>query len=588
MLAGVMRSTVCRIIVLALLWLGTTSRAAADFPTPDIRMRMGDDPRWAAPDFDDSDWQRIHYSEFPAREGPYWIRIRHSRPPSNGDLHLDRYAYAWVNGNIGPRVDGFFLSSVFAYELYLDGRLLDRSGVVGHDRDSEVAGLLDHLIRIPEELRGPGEHVVALRMSSYRYNFPATQMSVGVQPVNFAQRLKEETVQPIFPLIGAVSSVLMAATSVVLFWFLERRRTLWLVCLVSLVLGAFYALIAVRWLAPYNFDWHYPRLVAITATLAVACFLLVWLLLEQFEVPRKAWWLALFAPLVAIAWSLSDIYEQKAFSICRAMLVVALVITAWACWRRRSGAWLALPGIAVALFVVRAERRAFLDPTFFLTIAGIVLLVFAAVGARVQAERRRARDAMLTAMRLEAEMLKKNLQPHFLLNTLTALSEVIERNPTGAVGLIDDLAGVLRSLSRMSGEKLVTLNEELELCRAHLRVVSVRMGLRLSLVAPGVDGATKVPPAVFLTLIENGLVHQQPDAGMDQEFTVEMARSERSVRFRFLSPGATRTNPRRVEGGTGLRYIKARLEESFPGTWKFAQQATPAGWETSLEFPSPA
>jgi hypothetical protein len=65
-----------------------------------------------------------------------------------------------------------------------------------------------------------------------------------------------------------------------------------------------------------------------------------------------------------------------------------------------------------------------------------------------------------------------------------------------------------------------------------------------------------------------------------------MTRNDRSLRFRFLSPGETRTQPGRVEGGTGLRYIKARLEESFPGAWTFAQQATPAGWETSLEFPS--
>ena len=140
----------------------------------------------------------------------------------------------------------------------------------------------------------------------------------------------------------------------------------------------------------------------------------------------------------------------------------------------------------------------------------------------------------------------------------------------------------------MSGEKLVSLDEELDLCRAHLRVVSVRMGLRLALAAPEVDGATKVPPAIFLTLIENGLVHQQPATGATQEFTIKMNRAAGAVRFHFLSPGDTRTPRARVEGGTGLRYVKARLEESFPGAWKFAQQATPAGWETSLEFPASA
>ena len=52
----------------------------------------------------------------------------------------------------------------------------------------------------------------------------------------------------------------------------------------------------------------------------------------------------------------------------------------------------------------------------------------------------------------------------FLMNTLTALSQVIEEKPAAAVSLIADLAAEIRSLSRFSGEKLVTLAEELALC----------------------------------------------------------------------------------------------------------------------------
>lgn len=571
----------CRRLLLlgAALWAaaGTVAQPAA----PDIRLRHGDDPSWAAPDHDDSDWTRITSADFPAQAGVFWVRIRLVRPARpTGVMEPDRYAYLWPDETTAAPVDALFLSSVYSFELFLDGRRLAGGGVVGHDRESEKTGPLDHLIRIPEDLRGQGGHVLALRMSTYHYNFPVTKFSAGFQPVNLVRRLRQEILQPVFPLAGAVGSLLMAATSFVLFWFIERRRALWLVSLVSLVLAVFYGLIAVRWLYPYSYDWHYPRLLTITWVLTVASLLLVWLMLEQFNAPRKRWWFVLLVPLLAIAWQGSPIYELKVLWVCRAMLVTALAVAGWAAWRRRPGAWPALAGVALALLMVRTDRRVFLDPTFFLTIEGLVLLVFATLGAQVQAERRQAREAQLTAARMEVELLKKNLQPHFLLNTLTAVSEVIEQDPKGAVKFIDDLAAEFRSLALMSGERLVPLKRELELCHLHLRVISRRTGRALDLRTEGVAEDALVPPALFLTLIENGLVHQAADDGAVFRLTAQP--SPDGLRFSFLSPGRKRDLEGRPIGGTGLRYVKARLEESFPGRWTLAQGAVEGGWETVI------
>lgn len=557
--------------------------------TPDIRLKHGDDPRWAAPDWDDSDWTPIKYTEFPAHRGVYWVRIRMIEPTPNTPVQGEsRYAYVWDwPGKSGAApIDALFLSSVYSFELFLDGERLIGGGVVGADRTSEVPGRLDHLVQIPEALRHRDSHLLAIRMSAYRYNFPATHFSAGFQPVNFAQRLRQEALQPIFPLMGVVGSLLMSMTSLILFRFIEQRRALWLVSLVSLALAVFYGLIAMRWLYPYPSDWHYPRLLAITWILTGASFLLVWLLLEQFAVSRKLWWLGLLGLLLAGAWQASPIYEFKVLWICRAMLVVALPVTGWACWRRQPGAWLALAGVVAALLVVRAERRVFLDPTFFLMIAGLVLLVFAAVGAQVQAARRRAREAQLTAARMEIELLKKNLQPHFLLNTLTAVSETIEQDPAGAVKFIDDLAAEFRSLALMSGERLVPLKRELDLCRAHLKVISRRTGREVGLVTEGVDDDSLVPPALFLTLIENGLVHQQAASGAAFRLMAQPAGA--GLRYAFVSPGRTRESAGRPAGGTGLRYVKARLEESFPGRWTFSQQQTATGWETVIGWEAEA
>jgi LytS/YehU family sensor histidine kinase len=221
---------------------------------------------------------------------------------------------------------------------------------------------------------------------------------------------------------------------------------------------------------------------------------------------------------------------------------------------------------------------------FFPVLLPALLGLAVAVALRLRMERREAHAAQLATARLETELLKKNLQPHFLLNTLTALSEVVEQDPPGAVRLINDLAGEFRSLTRMSGEKRVSLGQELDLCRAHLRVMSVRTKVAWSLDAAGVDESAPVPPAMFLTLIENGFAHQRV-AGAAGVFVLRMTPLPAgAVRYTFLSPGEVRTEPARAPGGTGLRYVRARLEESFPTAWTLTQRAVEEGWETVVEL----
>lgn len=567
--------------------------AAAAAQAAEVRLMHGDDPRWSAPGWDDSAWPVISANAFPARTGPYWARIRVARGWSepNG-LSLRGYSFSWPDD---PKIDALFIGAVFSFELYWDGRLLERGGVVGASRAEEVAGPLDHLVRIPDELLGPGEHVLALRMSSHHYNFPATQFRAGITFTNHTERLVDETRAPIVPLLCLGGSLLMALISEVLYRFVDRRRTLRLCGALGLLLAIFYGLIAFRWL--YNAPYYVlcPRLMAITVVLTLVCVLLPWLLLEQFAVPRRRLWFAVLLPLLGIAWIAAPnlFIEMKALWICRASFVVSLAAMIWATWRRRPGAAWVLVGVAVGLFAVQTTRRAFLDPTFFLIFEGLVLFVFATIGVQVRADRKRALAAELTASRLETELLKKNIQPHFLLNTLATIIEVIEQEPKAAVALIEALAGEFRILAGVSGEKLIPLAQELELCRAHLRVMSLRHGVRCALETHGVDERVLVPPALFHTLIENGLTHLAPRGGAQRFELRERHGSGRSC-YTLLAHGERRGSGARTaagEGtkdGTGTRYIKARLEESFTGRWTLRSEPCEVGWCTEIEVRDPA
>lgn len=567
----------------ALLW--EIVAHAAEPPPARVCHHAGDDPRWAARDWADQDWEPG--GGVPARTGIQWIRFHFQMPratdrgPSEG-APLRMGFMAVLDGS--EPVNCIQVGAACSYEFYWDGRLLSRSGVVGRTREEETPGLLDNLIALSPDLLGPGEHVIAFRLSSFHYNFPAKEVA-PVFIIGSYQTFFNVTIRRVFyPLMSVGGALLITVLSVVLYWLADRWRPLLLCGVVGLVLTVFYFLIAWRFLHNDPYPWLAPRLMAITALMTCAAGLFPWLLLEQFNVPHRRWWLLALVPLLAVAWWASPLYQVKVLWLARAMLVVSLGITGWAMKHRRPGAWLVLCTVLAGLLTVRAGRLEFLHSSFFITFTALVVVVFATLGAQVRAQRRQAMEAKLTAARLETELLKKNLQPHFLLNTLAAVSELIERNPTEAVKFIDDLAAEFRTLALMSGERLVPLKREVELCRAHLKVISARTGRNYSLQVAGTDEEELVPPAIFLTLIENGLVHQKTDTGAVFQLVVPPA--ETGARYVFVSPGWTRESVGRPVGGTGLRYIRARLEESFPGRWTFSHGPVASGWETVIGWPA--
>jgi LytS/YehU family sensor histidine kinase len=189
---------------------------------------------------------------------------------------------------------------------------------------------------------------------------------------------------------------------------------------------------------------------------------------------------------------------------------------------------------------------------------------------------------MLTAARMEIELLKKNIQPHFLLNTLATIMEVIEQDPRVAVTLIEALAGEFRILAGVSDKKLIPLAQELELCRAHLRIMTLRKGAACSMETAGADGRAQVPPALFHTLVENGLTHLRPVGG-EQRFLLKADHFGHTTQYTLDAFGEALPAPRTSGEGTGLRYIKARLEESFAGRWKMQDGPIPGGWRTIIQ-----
>ena len=154
------------------------------------------------------------------------------------------------------------------------------------------------------------------------------------------------------------------------------------------------------------------------------------------------------------------------------MLSLSLGITLWAVRKKKEGSRLALAGVGVCVALLVTDSEAFLEYYFFPAFGVLIVCLLASLSLQSKKQRRQHEKALVNAARLEIELLKKNIQPHFLMNTLTSVMEWIEEDPTTGVKFIEALADEFRILSEVSGKKLIPVSQEIELCRSHLEIMS--------------------------------------------------------------------------------------------------------------------
>jgi LytS/YehU family sensor histidine kinase len=242
-----------------------------------------------------------------------------------------------------------------------------------------------------------------------------------------------------------------------------------------------------------------------------------------------------------------------------------------------------LAGAVIAIAILASDPRQFLDRGYFFAVDALLacLLVGHLVGWRRAITARE--QAVARSARLEAEMLKRQLQPHVVMNTLTALGGWIEEDPATAVRMIEALADELRMLTRIADRRLIPLADELRLCRAHLETLALRRETRYRLETDGVDEAEQVPPALLHTLVENAATHR-PNAARDVTMRLEASRCDGRTRYVFTSAYDPRA-PEVGAPGTGTRYLTARLREAWGDDWTLDQEAVGDSWRVVIDVP---
>jgi two-component sensor histidine kinase len=203
-----------------------------------------------------------------------------------------------------------------------------------------------------------------------------------------------------------------------------------------------------------------------------------------------------------------------------------------------------------------------------------------------------SKDRAIRASQLEARlaqtqlhMLRMQLQPHFLFNTLHSISALMHKDVRRADSMIAALSDLLRMSLQNIGAQEVALQSELEFLQRYLEIMSLRFGERLKVsldVDPEVRDA-RVPNLFLQPLVENSFRHGFGDLGQGT-ITITVRRDGAMLRCEVVDDG--RGLRAGHKEGVGLASTRQRLAHLYGDNHTFALRGAPGeGVHVTMAIP---
>jgi sensor histidine kinase YesM len=202
---------------------------------------------------------------------------------------------------------------------------------------------------------------------------------------------------------------------------------------------------------------------------------------------------------------------------------------------------------------------------------GLGGLVHASLRGRVQQMEERLHEKEMAEERtqkLAAEArlrsLEARIHPHFLFNTLNAISSLIAVDPARAEQIVGRLATLLRASLDASNQPLIPLRDELAMVESYVDIERVRFGAKLrgSVEVPAELLDAQVPPFSVQSLVENAVKHGITPQSGSGEFLVKASADTGNLRIEVQDTGPG-FDLAAIRAGHGLDNLVERLNALF-------------------------
>ncbi len=207
------------------------------------------------------------------------------------------------------------------------------------------------------------------------------------------------------------------------------------------------------------------------------------------------------------------------------------------------------------------------------------------------------RENELRASKLETqlaqsqlEVLKMQLHPHFLFNTLHAISALVQKDPEAADNMISQLSDLLRMTLENSDLQEVPLKEELEFLKLYLDIQKTRFRDRLEIkyeIEPETLAAS-VPNFILQPLVENSIKHGIDPRASGGKITIKSSQNNGSLKIEVCDDGSglPKDNGSVFDKGLGLANTQERLRQLYGTDQNITVENAPdRGVNVTFEIP---
>lgn len=237
-----------------------------------------------------------------------------------------------------------------------------------------------------------------------------------------------------------------------------------------------------------------------------------------------------------------------------------------------------------------------LIPILFTVLAGGIALNYFATRETLAKEATARSEAQRLAVEAQLRLLRAQLEPHMLFNTLANVRSLVREDVDAAESMIDQLIVYLRSALAASQTESVALSREFAQLRAYLDIMALRMGPRLSyrLELPAELERTEVPPMLLQPLVENAIKHGlEPKVGQGSIEVVARAMPA-GIEIRVSDSGLgmpadadDSPSSRPVNTSYGLKHVRDRLQAVYGSAARLSlERRNPAGVSAVVFIPT--
>ncbi len=485
-----------------------------------------------------------------------------------------------------------FRSNIGATAVYINDKPLFENGKVGQSANSEIIGINLVRKRIPRGHLLQGNNTVKLVFSNFKSQDGAAIRDLALGKLEDFQE---------HSFIMSMASILFSGIfmfaffiNLSLYFSLDRNKVFLLLALLFLVNFFLVAYEALYWngLVPSaSFIHSY----ALRRGLEYAVyFILVLVLYFEYELKPKSLLLAIsIFLLVSLLVSFTD------YPLVLVISFFPFAFSLYASLKKTRNSYLITLSLLLVFLLNYIDDYNIIEGYDFvygnpfvtsvvfkldnlgMVVFAVVMIFTSAKGILLKTNA--LNEAHLQLERLEYQFLQKHIQPHFLMNSLMSLQQLISKDTKNAKIMIEALSEEFHLLTAMSRKKQVGILEEIDMCKTHLQIMSIQHKAEYKMVSKGIKGDELIPPAVIHTLVENGITHGY-SGNQNAYFELSKIETGTETQYRLFNDSHLKDAKSKSTTGTGLKYVEARLQECYPDKWQLMSNRVEGGWEVLIKI----